>query len=307
MKSSIIVLGSINTDLVVKSARLPAPGETVLGEEFFEAAGGKGANQAVAAARLAREPVTFLGAVGDDTFGRRSLAGFSNENLNCDFIKVMAGEPSGVALIMVDANGENCISVAPGANQSLTEGDVDQVPNELFVQASVFLACLESPLATVARGLQRAKASGLTTILNPAPANSELVGHPILQLVDVITPNATEATMLARVALDSKNTAREAGQSLRTQGPNAVIITLGSAGALIVSEQIESIEAIEVTPCDATAAGDAFNGALAVAISEGMPLEQAARFATVAAGISVTRLGAQPSLPAREEVESRLG
>ena len=304
---SIIVLGSINTDLVVKAPRLPAPGETVLGEEFFQAAGGKGANQAVAAARLAREPVTLLGAVGDDAFGRRALAGLADENLSCEAIKVVPGQASGVALIMVDARGENCISVAPGANLELTAADVDRAPDALFEQASVFLACLESPLDTVARGLARAKAHGLTTILNPAPACDELIGHEMLRLVDVITPNASEAAALAQIAVDSDEEAGEAGRLLRQQGPRSVLLTLGERGAMLVADDCAAIPSIEVRPRDATAAGDAFNGALAVALAEGRSLAAAARFATVAAGIAVTRLGAQPSLATRGEVDGYVG
>lgn len=300
--SSVIVLGSINTDLVVRSARLPRPGETVLGDEFFQAAGGKGANQAVAAARLARDAVTFLGALGDDELGRRALSGLALENLATEHIKTIRSQASGVALIMVDAAGENCISVAPGANDHLLPADVERVPDEVFAQASVFLACLESPLSTVAAGLKRAKAFGLTTILNPAPAAGELLGHEMLEDVDVITPNAAEASALTDVAVTDRESAVTAARRLQQLAEMKVIVTLGSAGAVLVEGDDHFVPAQAADPIDTTAAGDAFNGALAVAVAEEKSLADAARLAAEAAAFSVGRLGAQPSLPRRCEL-----
>lgn len=300
--SSIIVLGSINTDLVVKSDRLPKPGETVLGSEFFEADGGKGANQAVAAARLSREPVTFIAAVGDDAFGRHSLEGLARENLCQDYIRTVPDCPSGVAMIMVDANGENCISVASGANGCLSADDVDAVPDEVFASAKVFLACLESPLEAVMRGLRRAKDHGTLTILNPAPAIAELATHPLMKLVDVITPNQHEARSLVDADEARDLSSEEIGRRLIELGPRAAIITEGAAGAMLIDDKTTHIPGVVANAIDTTAAGDAFNGAIAVALAESRSLVQAVEFANRAAAISVERLGAQPSLPTREEV-----
>lgn len=307
-KSPIIVLGSINADLVVRGPKLPAPGETVIGGEFYQAAGGKGANQAVAVARAALAPVTFIGAVGDDSHGREALDRFHSENLVCDYIKVLPGEASGVALILVDDSGQNLISVASGANARLTPQDIDAIPEEVFRGANVFLACLETPLATVAVGLRRAKQAGLVTILNPAPATCEIIDAGLLGLVDVLTPNAGEAALLAGLAIDEgaivhESTALRAARALQELGCRQVIVTLGSHGCLVVDEQSQHVAGRAVRAIDATAAGDAFNGALAVALAEGRPLRKAAEWANSAAAISVTRRGAQPSLPSRSEID----
>jgi ribokinase len=298
----ILVVGSVNTDLVIRVPRLPRPGETVLGGEFFEAAGGKGANQAVAAARLAREPVAFVAAVGDDAFGRRSLDNLRSENLVLNAVKVVAGMSSGVAQIVVDDRGENAIAVASGANAALRPEDIDSLPQELIAGARVFLTCLETPLDTVARGLERAKRAGLLTVLNPAPAGS-LRGHlDVLELVDVLTPNELEAAELA--GADSDADPMTLARQLRQCGARDCVITLGSQGCLVAGDRIETIAGIQVTAVDSTAAGDAFNGALAVALAEGRGLSDAARWANRAAAIAVTRQGAQPSLPSREELDS---
>lgn len=302
MSSSTVVLGSINTDLVVRSERLPRPGETVLGREFFQAAGGKGANQAVAAARLSRDPVTFIGAVGDDEFGRQSMTNLTEENLHCDFIKVITGQPSGVAIIMVSEDGENCISVAPGANSCLTPEDVDAVPDEVFAEAKVFLVCLETPLPTVARALQRATEHGAFTILNPAPVVPMLTGHALLQNVDLITPNQHEAAALVEQSPAAQAGIEQLGSQLIQLGPRAAVITEGAEGASVFAERMIRIPAVDTKAIDSTAAGDAFNGALAVAIAEGRSVEAAVHFANRSAAISVSRLGAQPSLPRRHEV-----
>lgn len=302
--SSIIVLGSVNTDLVIRAPRIPRPGETVLGGEFFQAAGGKGANQAVAAARAARDPVTFIAAVGDDEFGRQALAAFEKENLATGNIKVVAGEPSGVALIFVDAQGENSICVASGANTTLEPTDVDNVPEDVFAAARVFLACLESPPATVIHGLRHAKAANLQTILNPAPAEPAICDPDVLSLVDVLTPNLGEACALAGVPPDAPDAALNSARKLQQMGCHAVVVTLGSGGCLVVDENdVYEIPSRQVEAVDTTAAGDAFNGALAVALSEGRPLTEAVRWATAAAAIAVTRYGAQPSLARRAEID----
>ena len=300
----VVVLGSVNVDLVIRGPRLPRPGETVLGGEFFQAAGGKGANQAVAAARAAREPVTFLAAVGDDDYGRQMLANFRREQLVVDYLKTVPDKPTGVALILVDAHGENLISVASGANLSLASNDIDALPASVFAGPGVFLACLESPLATVRRGLERAKQGGMTTVLNPAPADRAILDLGLARYVDVITPNAGEAGLLTNTASANQFNPQTAAKNLQSLGFAKCVITLGAEGCLAVAgDEAAFIPGLAVKAIDATGAGDAFNGALAVALSEGRTLAEAARWANRAAAIAVTRLGAQPSLATREEIE----
>lgn len=301
---SLIVVGSINTDLVVRGPRLPCPGETVLGGDFYRAAGGKGANQAVAAARVNRHRVSLVAALGDDDFGREALAGLRAEQLDCRHVKTVAGQASGVALILVDRHGQNCISVASGANDQLTADDVHALPDALFQSSRVLLASLEVPLETVGAALERAKRAGLTTVLNPAPASPAVLDCGLLRLVDVLTPNEHEAALLAGSEVIDRQTGSKAGRALRTAGCGAVIVTLGEQGCVVVGEETAPLDAIDVEAVDATAAGDAFSGVLAAALSEGLPLVEAARRAGVAAGLTVTRRGAQSSLPTAEEVEA---
>ena len=301
---SIIVLGSINTDLVIRSQSLPRPGETVLGGEFYRAAGGKGANQAVAAARSAHEPVIFLAAVGEDSFGQESLNGLRSENLDTRFLKTVPGQPSGVALILVDSGGQNLISVASGANLHLRPDDIHAVPTEVWQNARVFVACLESPLETVMAGLRRAKQAGLTTIVNPAPADPEILFAVGLRLIDVFTPNETEAALLTGREVRSVEEAEAAGKQLQAAGCSRVIITRGEHGCCVLDgDLVEHLPAMRVEAVDAVAAGDVFNGVLATAISEGRALIDAARWASKASAISVTRRGAQPSIPTRSEID----
>jgi ribokinase len=305
MCAKVLVLGSVNTDLVIRGPSLPRPGETVLGGKFYRAAGGKGANQAVAAARLGTGPVAFVAAVGDDDFGRTALDGFARENLDCGYIKTVPGRPSGVALILVDEQGENLISVASGANFALTAADVDNLPASVFDEAGVFLVCLESPLPTVVRAIERAQAAGCRTILNPAPADPALLEAGCLEQVDVITPNESEATALTGVSVNDPESAVAAAERLCQLGCRSAIITLGPAGCVVFDGgQPSHIPAKKVEAVDSTAAGDAFNGALAIALAEGQSLVEAARWASAAAAISVTRAGAQPSLPVRDELSS---
>ncbi|HUY88441.1 MAG TPA: ribokinase [Pirellulales bacterium] len=300
----VVVLGSVNVDLVIRGPRLPRPGETVLGGEFYQAAGGKGANQAVAAARAAREPVTFLACIGDDDYGRRMLGNFRRENLVVDHLKTTREKPTGVALILVDEHGENLISVASGANLLLSAADVDALPERVFQGPGVFLACLESPLDTVWRGLERAKQGGLTTVLNPAPADRAILEMSIARFVDVLTPNRGEAALLAGNTGASEFNATAVARSLQSLGFANCVITLGAQGCLAVEgDETAFVPGHVVKAVDATGAGDAFNGALAVALAERRSLVEAARWANRAAAIAVTRLGAQPSLPSREEIE----
>lgn len=297
---AILVLGSVNVDLVLRAPRLPRPGETVLGGEFFQAAGGKGANQAVAAVR-AGASVAFLAAVGNDEHGRQSLAACLREGIDCRYVRTIDEAATGTALILVDHAGENMIGVASGANLLLSPADVDAIPDEVFARLDLFLTNLETPLATVVRGIERARSAGARTLLNPAPATREVAVRRILELVDVITPNQSEAAMLSGAESPEK-----AAEFLLTQGARNVIVTLGAEGCLVAGETTARIAGIPVNAVDATAAGDAFNGALAVAFAEGLPLQEAAAWANRAAALSVGKAGAQPSLPRREEIDAAL-
>lgn len=306
--SRVTVLGSVNTDLVVQLPRLPLGGETVTGGHFFQAAGGKGANQAVAAARLARSPVTFLAAVGNDALGEQALVRLGQENLDCRHVQTVAGVASGVALIMVDQAGQNQIGVALGANAHLRPEHVAQAPHECFPKGGVFLTVLESPLDTITQGITRAKAAGMTVILNPAPAQTEILTGALAPRIDILTPNSLEAAALAGISVQNEQEADdravEAARLLQQRGIRTLIITQGSRGALVVTDQVRQVPAAAVKAIDTTAAGDCFNGALAVALSEGSELLPAVKFAISAATLSVTRLGAQPSLPQRHELQA---
>jgi ribokinase len=308
--ASILVVGSINTDLVILGDRLPSAGETVVGGEFYRCAGGKGANQAVAAARVSTRGVAFIAAVGDDPFGVEALNGLRQEALNCNHVRVFPGQASGVALILVDAQGQNMISVAPGANSRLSEEFIDHLPDSLFKGARILLASLEVPFAAVCAALKRARQHGLTTILNPAPVDSALLDPAVFSLVDVLTPNETEAAALTPGlpcdGLNQLDCAAHRAQAIRRRGCGAVVVTLGSEGACVVDRAVRHIPGHRVDAVDATAAGDALNGALAAALAEGASLFDAARFANAAAAQSVTRRGAQPSLPSRVQIEQLL-
>jgi ribokinase len=300
MTPQVIVLGSINTDLVTRLPRLPEPGMTMIGREFFQAHGGKGANQAVAAARAGDAPVVLIAAVGDDEYGRASLAHLSRERLVLDYIQRIDDCPSGVAFILVDDSGENCIAVTPGANDRLLPEHVDLVPEDVFPAGGVFLASLEVPLETVRRGLERAKELALTTILNPAPVTDRNKVLELLPLVDVLVPNEHEADQLLEKTFPRLQGSPAAADELRSLGCENVVITLGGIGAVVSAASGTSrVPAFHVTAIDTTAAGDAFCGALAVALSEGQRLSDAVRFASAAGALAVTQRGAQPSLPTR--------
>ncbi len=302
MNRKIVVIGSTNTDMVVKSARIPAPGETILGGRFLMNPGGKGANQAVAAARLGGK-VTFVAKVGDDLFGREARALFKKEGICTDYVQTDAAEPSGVALIMVDAKGENCIAVASGANGALMPEDIEAVTG-LIAQADCVLLQLETPLETVRRAAELAVGLGVPVILNPAPA-CELPAD-LYDCLEVITPNESEAELLTGVKVSDEASALRAAQALCERGVLQVVITMGAQGAYVYdgSDGV-LVPAPKVEAVDTTAAGDVFNGALAVALEDEVPLEEAVRFAVKAAAISVTRLGAQASAPYRKEVSGR--
>lgn len=298
--STIIVIGSSNTDMVIKSAHLPAPGETILGGEFFMNPGGKGANQAVAAAKLGGE-VVFVAKVGDDIFGQEAVQGFKNEGIDTDYIVVDPRNPSGVATIMVDDQGENCIAVASGANGTLSPADIDKALARIDA-ADVLLMQLETPIPTIDYAASAGSEKWKTVILNPAPAQA--LSDDLLAKLDVITPNETEAEILTGIKVENTTDAEKAALALREKGVGTVIITLGSQGAFVVADSFTGMVPVrKVNAVDTTAAGDTFNGALAVGMANGLPIEAAVEFANKAASVSVTRLGAQASAPRLEELE----
>ena len=295
---TIVVIGSANTDMVVKSDKLPLPGETLLGGTFFMNPGGKGANQAVAAARLGGS-VTLVTKVGNDIFGRQTAEDLAKENINTDYVFVDNVAPSGTALIMVNQDGENCIVVAPGANGNLLPRDIENIP--AINEAEIVVVQLEIPMQTIASVIEKAKANGQKVILNPAPA--QLLSDELLNGLFLITPNETEAQLLTGVKVRDLESASKAAGRLLRKGVQNVIITLGKQGAYLQNEsQRLLIGAPIVEAVDTTAAGDTFNGGIAVAVAEGMGWDEAIPFACRAASISVTRLGAQASIPYRKEV-----
>jgi ribokinase len=296
----IVVIGSSNTDMVIKTERLPAPGETILGGNFFMNAGGKGANQAVAAARL-NGNVSFIVKVGNDVFGKQAIELFANENINTEYIFIDDKNPSGVALITVDVKGENCIAVAQGANAFLSPEDIQRAI-KVLEQADIILVQLEIPIETIEYIADVASQMHIPLILNPAPACK--LSDQLLSKVSVITPNGTEAELLTGIHITDVDSAKLAAALLYEKGIDIVIITLGAEGALLYqNEKYNLIPSLTVNVVDTTAAGDVFNGALAVAISEKHAMVDAIQFANCAAAISVTRLGAQASAPNRQEVE----
>lgn len=297
--AKIIVIGSSNTDMVIKSDRLPSPGETILGGHFFMNPGGKGANQAVSAARLGGN-VHFICKVGNDIFGELAKNQLKTEGIQTDWVLTDSDHPSGVALINVDANGENCITVASGANGYLTESDIDQAI-DLFQKDDMVLIQLEIPIQTVIHAIKIAKEKGVLVILNPAPAAQ--IPIELYPLIDAITPNETEAELLTGVKVVDQFSAEKAANVLIERGIKNVIITLGAKGAIYKTIQ-ESylIPGHQVVVMDTTAAGDCFNGALAVGLHHSLTWPKAIEFACLAASVSVTKLGAQASMPTLEQL-----
>ena len=295
----IIVIGSSNTDMVIKSKKLPAPGETIIGGKFFMNPGGKGANQAVAAARLGGA-VTFVAKTGNDVFGSESELLFKNEGIDTSYIIKDPVNPSGVALINVDENGENCIVVASGSNGNLLAYDIADKVFETD-RSDLFLMQLEIPVSTVEFVAQKAVSKGNRVILNPAPARP--LSDDLLNCLYLITPNETEAELLTGIKVINSETAEKAALKLRNKGVKNVVVTLGASGAYLLSGSISKmISVVPVKAIDTTAAGDVFNGALAVALSEGNDIEKSVIFANRAASLSVTRMGAQASAPHRKEI-----
>jgi len=298
-QKSILVIGSSNTDMVIKAPHFPTPGETILGGEFFMFPGGKGANQAVAASRLGGN-VTFIAKVGNDIFGEHALLKFKEEKINTQFVILDKDNPSGVALITVDAKGENTIVVAPGANGTLSPIDILNADQE-FERADIVLMQLEIPIKTVQHAANHANYYHKKIILNPAPARQ--LPDELLAGLFILTPNESEAEILLGIKISDIKSVEAAAKKLYEKGVVNVVVTLGAEGAYIFNaDGGRLIPTTKVTPVDTTAAGDAFSGALAVAISENKTIDEAVAFANQAAAISVTRMGAQSSAPYRKEL-----
>jgi len=300
----IIVIGSSNTDMVVKSKRIPSMGETIIGGIFMMNPGGKGANQAVAAARL-NGNVTFVTKTGNDLFGEQIKHVYDFEGIDTRYIVKDPKNPSGIALIMVDQNGENCIVVAPGSNGTLSAYDIAE---EVFGKdpSDVYLMQLEIPLSTVEFVAQKVCDRGNRVILNPAPAKQ--LSDYLLNCLYLIMSNENETELLTGIKVTDASSAEKAAEKLIRRGVKNVIITMGAAGAYLLSDKVSKlIPVVPIRALDTTAAGDVFNGALAVAISEGSDLEEAVVFANTAASISVTRMGAQASAPFRKEINAPSG
>ena len=297
----ILVVGSSNTDMVIKTQNFPAPGETILGGKFLMNAGGKGANQAVAAVRLGGM-VTFVGKIGDDIFGKQAVQQLEDEGINVNFVAVDPENPSGVAMITVDRKGENSIVVAPGSNGTLSFDDFDKAAGELDDSEYVLMQ-LETPIQTVEYIAQKAVEKHKKVVLNPAPAAK--LSDELLQKLYLITPNETEAELLTGIKVTDEQSVLKAATVLHSKGVQIVIITMGSAGAFLLENGVAGIiKAPKVEAVDTTAAGDTFNGALVVAMSEGKTVSESIVFANKAASISVTRIGAQSSVPFRKELIS---
>ena len=297
----IAVVGSSNMDLVVKSKRIPAVGETILGGEFIMVPGGKGANQAVAAAKLGAE-VFFIAKLGNDVFAEQSLDNFKKETVNTKHVIQTSEAPSGVALIMVDDEGNNLIVVAPGANQTLLPADVKRAESDIASCGAV-VAQLEVPLETIEFAAEMANDLKVPFVLDPAPARE--LGHELLRMVDVLTPNETEAQILTGIEVTDEESARAASRNLLERDIKAVILTLGGKGFLLAdNHESRYVSAQKVDAVDSTAAGDAFTGSLAVGIAENKALLDAALFANYVAALSVTKMGAQSSMPTLQDVKS---
>jgi ribokinase len=301
--SKIVVVGSSNTDMIAKIERIPKPGETVIGGKFSTAAGGKGANQAVAAARAGGD-VTFIARVGEDMFGEQAVQGFVEDNIDVSHVLKDTEAPSGVALIFVDEKGENSIAVASGANANLTPADI-QAASDAITSADVLVMQLEIPLETVEAAAVIASEHDVRVILNPAPAQP--LSDELLRHISVLTPNEGEAELLTGVKVESEKDAEAAANTLLAKGVKNVLITMGARGVFAVDSDCgELVPGFEVKAVDTTAAGDVFNGAFAVAIAEGKPLKEAVAFANAAGALSVTKLGAQPSAPNRGQIDEFL-
>ena len=303
-RSGVVVVGSINMDLVVRAAHVPQPGETVLGRSFATIPGGKGANQAIAVARLG-EPCRLIGRVGDDDFGERLLMNLRGNRVNIEHVVVTEGVATGVALIVVDESGENAICVASGANYKLTPEDLDDA-EDAFRSARVCVLQLEIPIPTVLHAIAMCKRFGIETILDPAPAMAN-PPHGLFD-ADIVSPNAGEAELLTGETLATHaKEAKTVAAAFVQRGAEQVVLKLGSHGALVFDgSRFEQINGYRIKPVDTTAAGDAFTGALAVGRARGQSLIEAARLANAAGALACSKFGAQPSMPSAAEVDKIL-
>jgi len=302
-KPKIVVIGSCNTDMVVKANRLPVPGETILGGTFYMNPGGKGANQAIAASRLGAD-VTFISKVGYDLFGLQAMEIYRSEKINTDYVFTDQSKPSGVALISVDSFGENCIIVASGANLSLSPEDIDKAKDRIL-EADIVLMQLEIPMQTVEYAASLAYDYGKKVILNPAPASA--LSNDFLKKVYAVLPNRIETEMLSGIKVVDEKSAHRAAKAISSKGIENVVITLGKEGAFVKEQDnFMMTPATEVDTIDTTGAGDVFCGAVSVYLSEGHSLIDSVRFANAAAAIAVTRIGAQSAIPYRSEVKVEL-
>ena len=294
---NVLVVGSLNVDLVVRAPRFPQPGETISGEDLQVIPGGKGANQAVAAARLGAH-VSMLGRVGKDNFGDFLLDNLTSNHVDSQFVQ-RDDASTGTAIIVVDANGQNSIVLSPGANGKVSPADVEHAS---FPAGGLLLLQLEIPTPTVLRAAQRARENGLRVILNPAPAKS--LPDELIALADFLIPNETELSLLTGMDVEDIPSAEQAARALLQRGAKHVILTLGSKGALIVDEGISThVNTFKVNVVDTTAAGDAFIGGFANALLQNRSLEEAVQYGCACGALATTKFGAQPSLPTKEEVE----
>ena len=295
---NVLVIGSVNADLVVRTPRFPAPGETISGEDLSIIPGGKGANQAVAAARQGAS-VVMVGRVGNDSFGPTLIQNLKENQVNTGFVQI-SESATGTAIIVVDSSGQNSIVLSPGANGKVTPSDVDSVS---FQDADMLLLQLEIPLETVAHAADVARQKGLRVILNPAPARQ--LPDLLLADVDILVPNESELQLLSGQPVTDVDSATSAARAVLKKGVKTIIVTLGANGALLVAdEKVTHVPTFNVDVVDTTAAGDAFIGGLAAALLKGKSLEDAVRYGNASGALAVTKFGAQPSLPRAEDVEN---
>jgi ribokinase len=296
---NILVVGSLNADLVVRAPRFPQPGETISGEDLQVIPGGKGANQAVAAARLGVN-VSMLGRVGKDNFGDFLLENLKSNHVNSQLIQ-RDDASTGTAIIVVDSNGQNSIVLSPGSNGKVSSADI---ANASFLYHDLLLLQLEIPTLTVLAAAQRAKENNVPVILNPAPAHTAQLPDELIALADFLIPNETELSLLTNMDVKDSPSAERAARILLKRGSKHVIVTLGSQGALIVSStQVTHVDSFKVNVVDTTAAGDAFIGGFATALLQNNSLDDSVRYGCACGALATTKFGAQPSLPTKEEVE----